>query len=85
MVSTEDKTVKIRHSPFLENSVIQWGAEGHCMLSGRGAPQNSRMWQNIMGLCISYGNFLANDSRYLEEEVQCGFHTGIPSGLAAAG
>lgn len=67
--------MKIRHRSFPEKSVIQWGTAEHCMRLGRGAPQNSGTWQNIMGSDISYGSFLANDSN-LRKGCSVGFTQG---------
>ena len=82
VVSPEDKIMKIRDSPFLENSAVQRGALPRL---GADAPRNSRPWQNVMGSGIPDGSFPANDSKYLEEGMPCGIHAGIPPSLAAAG
>ena len=54
------------------------------MEAGKGEPHNSRMGQSMMSVCISYGRFLTNDSKYLEEGMPYGIHIEIPSGLTAA-
>lgn len=44
------------------------------MEAGKGERHNSRMGQSMMSVCISYGRFLANDSKYLEEGMPYGIH-----------